>query len=92
MRISNIVVALVMVFMLACTGKKTADDQGHNHNTESHDHSHESGADEHTHVHDNYHSQEEFTVDGDSTRIVPDSTHHIHEDGSIHPNHYILKI
>jgi len=73
MKISNIVVALVIVFAVACTGKKTANEHGHEHDTEEH-------------AHDDHQQQEEFTVNEDSVEVVTDSTTHTHEDGSSHHN------
>lgn len=88
MKILNILIALTMLFTVACSNKKSARDHGHEHGTEEHDHVHDEGAEGHGHDHDesDHHEQEEFTVSGDSTKIDADSTH-THEDGSTHHNH-----
>ena len=90
MKILNILIALTMLFTVACSNKKSEPDHGHGHGhgTEEHGHSHDEDAEGHGHGHDesNHHEQEEFTVSGDSTKIDSGPTH-THEDGSTHHNH-----
>jgi hypothetical protein len=77
MKISNIVIALVTLFAVACTDEKTANEHGHAHGTEEHGHDHD----------DDHHEQEEFTVNEDSVEVMTDSTTHAHDDSSLHHNH-----
>ncbi|MDN5215086.1 hypothetical protein QQ020_23595 [Fulvivirgaceae bacterium BMA12] len=96
MKISNILIALTLVFTIACSGKKPDGEHGHSPDTEAHTHD-ESGGDHdenhhhdegsHTHEHEEHHEQEEFTISQDSADVVTDSTHHTHEDGDTHHNH-----
>jgi len=74
MKISNLVITLVLLFAVACTGEKTANEHGH-------------GTEGHAHDHDDHHQQEEFTVTEDSVEVMTDSTTHAHEDSSLHHNH-----
>lgn len=84
MKISNLVIALVILFAVACTGEKTSNEHGHAHGTEEHEH----GTEVHGHDHDDHHhEQEEFTVNDDSVEVMTDSTTHSHEDSSLHHNH-----
>lgn len=87
MKISNILIALIIVFAAACSGKRSESDHGHEHGAEAHEHDGSEDEHEHGHAHDTLHEQEEFTIVGDSAEVVTDSTHHTHEDGSAHHNH-----
>lgn len=82
MKISKILIASTVVLALAC-GKKSTEEQGHEHGPDSHEHveeTHSHGA-EGDHSHDST-SQEEFTV-VDSTATGT----HKHEDGETHTDH-----
>ncbi|OYX23768.1 hypothetical protein [Algoriphagus boritolerans] len=79
MKTSKILIASTLVLALAC-GKKSTEEQAHEHGPDSHEHvdeehSHEDG----DHSHDTT-SQEEFTVQ-DTTGT------HTHEDGEKHKDH-----
>jgi hypothetical protein len=87
MKISNILIALTIVFAVACSGKKSENDHGHEHGTEAHDHAPDANAEDHGHEHDAHPEQEEFTIQGDSIQVTTDTTHHTHEDGSTHHDH-----
>lgn len=81
MKISKILIASTLVLALAC-GKKSTEDQDHEHGADTHEHvqeehSHEDG----DHSHDTT-SQEEFTV-VDTTATGT----HKHEDGETHTDH-----
>lgn len=79
MKISNILIALIILFSVACTSKNVKNEHGHEHETEDSVHSHD---DDGNHV-----DQEEFTIEDKSIQEENDSTHHIHEDGSEHHDH-----
>lgn len=81
MKLSHFFIACMTLFAIACGTPGSEDNHSHEHSTEEHGHSHENGAD-HSHEHQ---EQEEFTIDADTS--ANDSTHHIHEDGTIHENH-----
>jgi len=81
MKISTILIALTLLFALACGNKKT-DDHGHEHGTDSHEHmedGHSHGDGDHTHETT---PQEEFTVDDSTAKGT-----HTHEDGATHHDH-----
>lgn len=78
MKISNILIALSIVFAVACSGKKSESDHGH---------SHPEGEGTHSHEHETNHEQEEFSIKGDTLEVGTDSARHTHEDGSTHHNH-----
>jgi hypothetical protein len=61
MKISNILIALIILFTLACTTKNAGNEHGHEHSTEDSDHSHDDDS--------NHEEQEEFTTGGDSTKV-----------------------
>ncbi|MEO9477898.1 MAG: hypothetical protein ABJG41_20310 [Cyclobacteriaceae bacterium] len=82
MKISNILIATLIIFSAACGTKS---DHGHEHSTEAHDHPHDSETN--AHDHEDHIEQEEFTVDGDSIEVMTDSTAHTHDDGSSHHDH-----
>lgn len=91
MKISNILIALSIVFAVACS-KKAENDHGHEHGTEAQEHAHDEIDNSHGHPHEegeeaHSHEQEEFTLKGDSVDVKQDSTHHTHEDGSTHSRH-----
>ena len=94
MKISNILIALTFVFAVACTVKKTGEDHGHSHETESQAHPHDEAAEDHGHSHDDgghehgheHNEQEEFTVESDTTQVEKEGTH-THDDGSTHHDH-----
>ena len=92
MKISNILLAISFMAVIACGGKKNEDNHGHSHGTETGTHSHEESADEHGHSHadgdhdhDNHHEQEEFTIKEDS--VEETGSTHTHDDGSTHQDH-----
>lgn len=97
MKIFNILFALTLIFTAACSGNNSENKRSHdtenNHahphddTAEGHGHSHDDGDNSHSHPHDAHHEQEAFTISGDSSNVVSDSTHHTHEDGSTHHNH-----
>ena len=66
MKISNIIIASVTVFFMACTGSQSDKDHEHSHDGDA-AHSHETGGDDHGHDHDadGHHAQESFTVTED---------------------------
>ena len=71
MKLSTLLIALTVVFTIACSGKKASSDHGHEHKTEE--------AHGHTHEDEGHHEQEEFIIEEDST--------HTHDDGSEHHDH-----
>ena len=93
MKISNILIALVFVFTLACTGKPSGE-HGHEHGSDTHEHTESTATNDPGHSHDgeeghshdndedHHHEQEEFTVEGDSTKGT-----HTHEDSREHEDH-----
>ncbi|MCG8307521.1 MAG: hypothetical protein MI975_09025 [Cytophagales bacterium] len=98
MKISNILIAFVILFFVACSGKRPENNHGHEHGTEAHRHPHDEQGNAHEHAHgegeeahshegDHSLTQEEFTVEGDSAEVATAPDHHVHEDGSVHQNH-----
>ncbi|MDH5474945.1 MAG: hypothetical protein OEX22_04580 [Cyclobacteriaceae bacterium] len=81
MKISNILIAFIILFSVSCI---TKNEHGHDHGTESHDHHNEEDSMDHHHEQN---KQEEFTIEEDSIQIENDSTYHTHEDGSKHHDH-----
>lgn len=45
MKILNIVIALIIVFAAACSGKRSESDHGHEHGEEAHEHPHDGSED-----------------------------------------------
>ncbi|MDN5204870.1 hypothetical protein QQ008_25995 [Fulvivirgaceae bacterium BMA10] len=84
MKISNLFIALIVLCSVSCSSKSTNNEHGHDHETSEHGHTHEEGTADHEH--DDHHEQEEFTIEGDSSKVDTDSTH-THEDGSTHHSH-----
>ena len=88
----KMLIVLLVLFALACTGNNSQADHGHEHGPDTHEHanddghSHEHGEADHSHEHGDHHEQQEFTVEADSVKIQNDSTH-THEDGTTHHNH-----
>ncbi|MEQ9299572.1 MAG: hypothetical protein RIF33_13450 [Cyclobacteriaceae bacterium] len=64
MKISNIILAIGLLFFAACGGKAT-EEHGHEHGPDA-DHSHD--ADGHSHEAGDNTEQEEFTMSADSTK------------------------
>lgn len=94
MKKSNILIGLLLVFAMACTNSQSGQEHVHEGDTHTHshdgsegDHGHSHADGEYGHEHPEHKEQEEFTITGDSIETVTDSTHHVHEDGSVHPNH-----
>ena len=73
MKISNIIIASMIVLSASCSGSES-NDHGHNHDNEEHNH----GDGEH-------HHQEEFTISIDSIDVGEPSLP-ANEDGSEHHN------
>lgn len=86
MKLTNIFIALIALFSVACSSHSNDEDHGHPHSTEEHGHPHDEDAD-HSHESEDHHDQEEFTIENDSSRVEKDSTMHTHEDGTQHPDH-----
>ena len=85
MKISYIIIAFVLLFSVSCASNPSKE-HGHDDGTGEYGHSHEEGTEGHGHDHDEdeHHEQEEFSVDGDSTHVKNDSSHHSHENGDDH--------
>jgi hypothetical protein len=71
MKLSNILLALGLLFFAAC-GSKTAEEHGHEHGPDA-DHAH--SPDGHSHEGGDHTEQEEFTFTSDSTAKKPISIH-----------------
>jgi hypothetical protein len=71
MKISNIILAIGLLFFTSCGGKTATEEHGHEHGPDA-DHAH--GADGQHEAGDNT-EQEEFTISSDSTTKKPISIH-----------------
>ena len=79
MKISYFLIGILFLFVAGCAD--SADNHTHGDST----HSHEGEMHDHDHGDHSHNSQEVFTVEGDSTKVLADTSHHKHdEDGHSH--------
>jgi hypothetical protein len=96
MRITHILMAIIFVFTVACSGGDKTGDHGHSHGKGGESHTHSEGDKNHSHEASTKHTQEEFKVNTDSTKTVKDSSKttkdstksHTHKDGTKHHDHH----